>query len=225
MNVGKSLSTIGLEVLVLTLFKRSSDNKVRASLQVIADILTNEGSKTTKDQVRYAIDELLEQGKITRHQDGAGLYYSVVADTEALLKLHRGNRDIKTTATPIIYRMYDLFHDQYNNGHYVSMEDLSKLLNISQREVRKIKRGINKESYILKNGRTFKRKILGNNKGYTFISDEKERKEARYIIVNKILEAVDELRIFDNAMNNHDQLYYDMRNMELSITKSISDDI
>ena len=86
MNVGKSLSTIGLEVLVLTLFKRSSDNKVRASLQVIADILTNEGSKTTKDQVRYAIDELLEQGKITRHQDGAGLYYSVVADTEALLK-------------------------------------------------------------------------------------------------------------------------------------------
>lgn len=224
-NNFKQLHTIGLEQVILSLFKEASNNKIRASLSIISDLLNQRGTNTTKDKVRHAIDNLIQDGKIARKEDVQGGYLTVLDNIDDLLTTHREKRNVRTPATPVVYKMYDYMKDFYHNGYFVSMADLAKYLNISEREVRRIKKGINKGLYELKNGRTFKRKILGNNKGYTLVSNEQQRKEARWIILNKFYDALDELRVFDDSTNNHDQLYFDMRTAEINITKSISDDL
>lgn len=79
----KQLSTIGLEQVILTLFKRASDNKIRASLSTIANIVNSD-----KDKVRYAIDNLIEDNKVHKYEDTQSTYYSVVNDIEVDMLLH-----------------------------------------------------------------------------------------------------------------------------------------
>ena len=220
----KTLEILAFDQFLLNMIKEAYHNDpLRGGYGVFAKVLNEKGIECDRHQVRRSLERLSKQRLIAHKWNGK--YFETVPITQVPIIVKTHTRKEPTPATPTVYRFYELFKDFYHNGNYGTMEKLSKLLEVSPREVRRIKKLFNTRGYTLKNGNTFKRKVLGNNKGYTLISSEKEKKEARWIIVNKLLEAVEELTIFDEDMNLDDQLSYDTRTFKTKVVKSISNDL
>lgn len=222
----KRLETVAFDQMLLMIIKENyKGTPLLGSRQQFADFLNGKDVECDRDIVRRSL-ERLQANNLISHK-WTGKYFETKPIPQVAIKetAHRKEKKEPVLATSLVYRFYDLFKDFYHDNNYVTMEKLASMLNVSKREIRSMKRLFNMRGYSLKNGNTFKRKILGNNNGYTLISNESQKKEARWIIVNKLLEAVDELEIFDEDMNLDDQLSYDTRTFKTKLTKSISNDL
>ena len=221
----ENLETLTLEQSLLIVIKEAYRNTpLMGGNGAFLMIMNKKGFTCNKDDIKEALDRLQKQNLISHKWTGK-YFETVPVIQEPIIEKTIIQTKEPLLATPIVYRFYDLFKDFYHDNNFVTMTRLSELLGVTPREVRRMKKLFNTRGYSLKNGNTFKRKILGNNNGYTLISNEKQKKEARYIIINKLLDAVEELQIFDEDMNLDDQLSFDTRTFKTKITKSISNDL
>lgn len=211
------------QMLLIVIREAYNGTPLMGGYGAFSEIMNEKGISCDRHQIRRALERLSKKNLIAHRWTGKYFETVPIIQVPIIEKTHTKKEPIN--ATPLVYKFYDLFKDFYHDNNFVTMKRLSELVGVSQRETRKMKKLFNTRGYSLKNGNTFKRKILGNIQGYTLISNEKQKKEARHIIINKLLDAVEELEIFDEDMNLDDQLSYDTRTFKTKVTKSISNDL
>jgi len=122
-----------------------------------------------------------------------------------------------------IYSNMKMVHVGENNA--ISMSELSLQYDISERKLRQIIFNINNRLYTLKNGNTFKRKILGDNNGYYVVANDLEVNRYLNKYKHKLIEAAKVLRIGIEDFGRDEQMKLKISEFENDLVKSISDDL
>jgi repressor of nif and glnA expression len=215
------LEGYGFKALVFDLLKETVTNEIRASFQKISNVLNKRGYDCDKFMVRRAIEKLESEGKIARKSDNRGTYITLLYDFSNFKKTHA----IKQCPT-IVYEIYNrMKYNHVGKANAISMEELSRQFNISERKTRGIVRKINNRGYTLKNGATFKRKIIGDVNGYYMVETIGEAKHYMHIKKIKMQSAIDEFKIGAEDLNLDNQMKFPISDFEGTIVKSISDDL
>ena len=221
----KTLEIVAFDQMLLAVIREAyNGSPLMGGVGAFSIIMNKKGTECDNKQIKESLERLQKQDLISHKWNGKYFVTVPILQVPIIEKEYVQKKE-PINATPLVYKFYDLFKDFYHDNNYVTMTRLSELIGVSPREIRKMKKLFNTRGYSLKNGNTFKRKILGNNNGYTLISNTKQKKEARYIIINKLLDAVEELQIFDEDMNLDDQLSFDTKTFKTKINKSISNDL
>ena len=129
-----------------------------------------------------------------------------------------------TSCPTLVYDIYNnmkMLHVGEDNA--VSMSELSLQYDISERKLRQIIFNINNRLYTLKNGNTFKRKILGDNNGYYVVANDLEVNRYLNKYTHKLIEAAKVLRIGIEDFGRDEQMKLKISEFENDLVKSISD--